>query len=80
MSEKGNRAYNSRKGGMGGCGKGFYCDIDLDGPHSLDTSGTLCGMSRTTSNHAFVAQLALAFNFGHLGFSWFDCIGNSSSS
>ena len=28
--------------------------------HSLDTSGTLCGMSGTTSNHAFVAQLALA--------------------
>ena len=31
MSEKGNRAYNSRKGGEGGSGKGFYCDIDLDG-------------------------------------------------
>ena len=59
MSRKGNQAYNSRKGGEGGCGKGFYCDIDLDQP-TLWTQVELYGMSGTTSNHAFVAQLALA--------------------
>ena len=54
------RTTAGKEASEGGSGKGFYCDIDLDGPHSLDTSGTLCGMSGTTSNHAFVAQLALA--------------------
>ena len=43
-----------------GAGKASTVISTWTAVHSLDTSGTLCGMSGTTSNHAFVAQLALA--------------------
>ena len=59
VSRKGNRAYNSRKGAREGPGKASTVVSTWTAP-TLWTQVELCGMSGTTWNHAFVAQLALA--------------------